>query len=406
MSREPESSDLIQTLSDLVALPSVNPMGRPVTGPEFFEYRVTDYLESFFRRLGVPYQRQTVEPKRDNIIARLDGATAPEVGGRVLMYEAHQDTVPVTGMTIEPWTPTIRDGRMYGRGACDIKGGLAAMLFAFARLARERPAGMPTVLMASTVNEENGFSGVKALCRLWDQPGSVVTRRPDAAVISEPTELSVVVAHKGVVRWRLHTSGRAAHASQPERGENAIYRMAPVLAALERYAREVVPQLGEHPLCGRPTLNVGTVQGGLSVNTVPDRATIEIDRRVLPGEDPRAAYEHVVDYLARSLAEPARIEHERPFMQTTGLADHDNGSLADSLVATARAVVGRSETIGVPYGTNAAATSAAGIPSVVFGPGSITEAHTADEWLALDQLELAAEVYYRFAAEGGLSPEA
>ena len=196
------------------------------------------------------------------------------------------------------------------------------MLFAFARLVRERPAGMPTVLMASTVNEENGFSGVKALCRMWDQPGSVVTRRPDAAVISEPTELSVVVAHKGVVRWRLHTRGRAAHASQPNRGENAIYRMAPVLAALERYAGEVVPQLGEHPLCGRPTLNVGTVQGGLSVNTVPDRATIEIDRRVLPGEDPQAAYEHVVDYLARSLGR-ARVDRARPALH----ADDRTGAI-------------------------------------------------------------------------------
>jgi len=401
MSRDPASSELIQTLSDLVALPSVNPMGRPVSGPEFLEYRVTDYLENFFRRLGVPYQRQTIEPKRDNIVARLDGHTPPAAGGRVLMYEAHQDTVPVTGMTIDPWTPTIRDGRMYGRGACDIKGGLAAMLTAFARLARERPAGMPTVLMASTVNEENGFTGVKALCRMWDQPGSVVSRRPDAAVISEPTELSVVVAHKGVVRWRIHTRGRAAHASQPSRGENAIYRLAPVLAALERYARDVVPQLSEHPLCGRPTLNVGTVQGGLSVNTVPDEAMIEIDRRVLPGEDPQSAYQHVVDYLARSVAEPGRIEHDRPFMQTTGLADNDNGPLADSLLTTVRGVAGRGEKIGVPYGTNAAATSAAGIPSVVFGPGSITEAHTADEWLALDQLELASEVYYRFAAEGG-----
>ncbi|HEX4146121.1 MAG TPA: M20 family metallopeptidase [Pirellulales bacterium] len=403
MNREPASSDLIKTLSDLVALPSVNPMGRPATGPEFFEYRVTDYLENFFRSLGVPYQRQTVEPKRDNIVARLDGDSA--AGDRVLLYEAHQDTVPVTGMTIEPWTPTIRDGRIYGRGACDIKGGLAAMLTAFARLVRERPAGMPTVLMASTVNEENGFSGVKALCRLWEQPGSVVTRRPDAAVISEPTELSVVVAHKGVVRWRLHTHGRAAHASQPERGENAIYRLTPVLAALERYAHEVVPQLNVHPLCGRPTLNVGTVQGGLSVNTVPDRATIEIDRRVSPGEDPRAAFDHVVDYLASALGNPAWIEHDRPFMQTTGLADDDNGPLADNLLKTVRSVVGRGEKIGVPYGTNASATNAAGIPSVVFGPGSITEAHTADEWLALDQLALAAEVYYRFAG-GGLRLEA
>jgi acetylornithine deacetylase len=257
---------------------------------------------------------------------------------------------------------------------------------------------MPTVVMAASVNEEHGFSGVKGLCRLWERPGNLLSRRPDAAVIAEPTELSVVVAHKGVVRWRLHTVGRAAHASRPEAGENAIYRLAPVLVALDTYARQVVPTLREHPLCGRPTLSVGTVQGGLSVNTVPDRATLEIDRRVLPGEDPEAAYQHVVDYLARTLEHPEWIVHDRPYMQTSGLADRDNGPLAERLLASARAVAGRGEKVGAVYGTNATATSAAGIPSVVFGPGSISQAHTADEWLALDQLALAAEVYYQFAA--------
>ncbi len=265
---------------------------------------------------------------------------------------------------------------------------------------------MPTVLMASTVNEEHGFSGIKALCHLWDEPGGFVARRPDAAVIAEPTELSVVVAHKGVLRWRLHTRGRAAHGSQPGRGDNAIYRLAPVLMALERYAREVLPRLAAHPLCGPPTLNVGTVTGGLSVNTVPDRATIEIDRRVLPGEDPRAAYQHVVDYLNDTLSTPEWMENDLPFMHPTGLADHDNAVLAETLLATVRGTVGRGERIGVPYGTNAAVTSAAGIPSVVFGPGSITEAHTADEWVSLDSVQFAAEVYYRFAAQGGLRPEA
>ncbi|HTU25803.1 MAG TPA: M20/M25/M40 family metallo-hydrolase, partial [Pirellulales bacterium] len=200
MNHQSASSELVATLSDLIALPSVNPMGRPADGPEFFEYRVTDYLERFFQRLGVPYARKTVEPKRDNIVARLDGDAASRAAERLLVFEAHQDTVPVVGMTIEPFTPTVRDGRIYGRGACDIKGGLAAMLTAFARLARERPAGRPTVVMASTVNEENGFSGAKALCRMWEEPGSIIPRRPDAVVVAEPTELSVVVAHKGVVR--------------------------------------------------------------------------------------------------------------------------------------------------------------------------------------------------------------
>ena len=161
--------DLTRTLSELVAIPSVNPMGKPVSGPEYFEYKVTDYLENLFRSLGLPCQRQRVDVKRENIVARLDGATPATEGGPLVLLEAHQDTVPVDGMTIEPWTPEVREGRLYGRGSCDIKGGMTAMLGALARLAVERPAGMPTIVMACTVNEEHGYSGATALThiRAW-----------------------------------------------------------------------------------------------------------------------------------------------------------------------------------------------------------------------------------------------
>jgi acetylornithine deacetylase len=392
--------DLTRTLSELVALPSVNPMGKPVSGPQYFEYRVTDYLEAFFRSLEIPFQRQLVEPKRENIVARLDGAVAPSEGGPLVMFEAHQDTVPVDGMTIEPWTPTIKDGRLYGRGSCDIKGGMTAMLGALARLAKERPAGMPTIVMACTVNEEHGYTGATALTKLWTQPGSIVPRRPDAAVIAEPTQLQVVVAHKGVVRWRCHARGRAGHSSQPHLGVNAIYRMAPILAALERYQHDVAATLGEHALCGRPTLSVGTIAGGLSVNTVPDRCTIEIDRRLLPREQPQTAYLHVIEYLSRELPEGVIVEHDPPFLIGLGLPDEANATVADAMDTAVRATGLPGGKIGVPFGTDAAPIAAAGVPSIVFGPGSIDQAHTADEWLPLDQLAAASEALYRFAARG------
>jgi len=394
------SLDLVETLSELVAIPSVNPMGRPLSGPEYFEHRVTEYLAGLFHRLKLPFQRQTVEPGRDNIIARLEGTPSPEQGGSLVLLEAHQDTVPVDGMTIDPWDPVIREGRLYGRGSCDIKGGMTAMLGALARLAEERPAGMPTILMACTVNEEHGFSGATALTQLWTgEKDSIIPRRPDAAIVAEPTLLDVVVAHKGAARWRLHTAGRAAHSSRPDRGDNAIYRMARVLTALETYARDVAPTGHEHALCGGPSLSVGTIQGGLSVNTVPDACAIEIDRRVVPGEDAAAAFQEVVDYLECSPELDFKPRHDTPFLGRP-LPDDDNGPLADRLAEVARRLFGRCDKIGVPYGTDASTIAAAGVPSVVFGPGSIDQAHTIDEWVELEQITKASEAIHEFIARG------
>jgi acetylornithine deacetylase len=256
--------------------------------------------------------------------------------------------------------------------------------------------------MACTVNEEHGYTGALALEKLWKEPGGLIPRRPDAAIVAEPTLLDVVVAHKGTVRWRCHTTGRAAHSSQPHLGDNAIFKMSRVLPALQRYQRDVAPHLGEHPLCGRPSLSVGTIHGGLSVNTVPDRCTIEIDRRLLPGEEPRHAYEAVLRFLADDPAIDFAPEHEAPFMQARGLPDDANHPLAERLLAAIEPVVGRRKKIGVPYGTDAATYHAMGIPSVVFGPGSIDQAHTADEWVAIEQLEAAVEAYYRMGESVGV----
>jgi len=394
--------DPVETLAQLVAIPSVNPMGRSVCGPPFFEERLTEHLERVFRRLGLAVERQQVAPGRENLIARLEGDVPPERGGRLILLDAHQDTVPVEGMTVEPFSPAIRDGRLYGRGACDAKGGMAAMLAAVALLADQRPPGMPTVLLSCTVNEEYGFSGAAALTRLWTGRSSgIVPRRPDVAVVAEPTGLEVVVAHKGVVRWKCHTTGRAVHSAEPQSGENAIYRMAHVLVAIDRHAREGIGGMASHPLCGPATLSVGTVHGGLSVNTVPDRCTIEIDRRLPPGEQPEEARRRLIDYLAGAVEPGSPPQHDPPFMEGLALSDEANRPLAERLSAVVREVVGGCRQVGVPYATNAAFFAAAGVPSVVFGPGRLEQAHTQDEWLPLSQLQQAAEVYYRFLRISG-----
>lgn len=383
----------VATLAELVAIPSVNPMGRDDLAASN-ESRLTDFLEKLFVQHKIGWQRQTTAPGRDNIVAVVEGSPRPDAGGTVLLFDAHQDTVPTDGMTVPPFEAIVRDGRLYGRGACDVKGPMAAMLAAVVRIAEEMPQRRPTLVLACTVNEEQGFTGVKELTSLWGRPGSIVPRRPDLAVVAEPTDHQVVVAHKGVVRWRCHAKGRAAHSSSPERGDSAIYRMARIVAAVERYEKEVLGAATPHRLCGPPTLNVGTIRGGASANIVPERCTIEIERRVCPGEDPQQARAAMIDYLDRA-AGPA--EHEPPYMTGLPMDEQLNGDLAAMVVRTAREAGVTSARIGVPYATDAAFLAAAGVPTVVFGPGSIAQAHTADEWIALDQVVLAAELYYRLA---------
>jgi len=268
------------------------------------------------------------------------------------------------------------------------------------------------VILACTINEEHGFTGATHWAATYSgkRPDSghgpevappagrseLLPRVPDAVIVAEPTKLNVVVAHKGAARWRCTTRGIATHSSQPHLGDNAIYHMARVLPVLEQYAKEVVPKLASHPLCGHPTLSVGLISGGISVNTVPDGCTIEIDRRVLPVENAQAALTHCLDYLQSKLGDGVPVVHEPPFMLTRGLADSDNGELADRLGSVIRRHGGPGERIGVPFGTDAPHFAATGCPTVVFGPGSIDQAHTADEWIDLDQLKTAAEILYDF----------
>jgi acetylornithine deacetylase ArgE len=379
-------SETTRLLRDLVALPSVNPMGRAMPEEIVFEHRVTAYLENFFRGLGVPYERQTVAPQRDNIVARWQSPAAR----RTLMLEAHQDTVPTDHMTIDPFGARIEAGRLYGRGACDIKGGMAAMLAAFARLVREKPRGAANMLMACSVDEEHTFLGVQRLVQNGLQA--------DMAVVAEPTQLHIVHAHKGVVRWHLETAGRSCHSSAPEQGQNAIYRMGRVLGAIERYAEQLRASRTD-PLLGPPTLSVGRIDGGTSVNTVPDRCRIEIDRRVIPGEDPLAAPAQLTAFLRQELGSELTFTCSAPWMSKGALSPQGSEDLVARLGRAIDAVTGSHWVFAVPYGTDASTIAQAGIPAVVFGPGDIARAHTCDEWVPLDEVEQASEILYRLACQ-------
>jgi acetylornithine deacetylase/succinyl-diaminopimelate desuccinylase family protein len=377
---------LPELLAELVRRPSVNPMGRSdLPSDILYESRVTAFLEHELRNIPCEFRRQFVQPGRDNLIATY---TPPGPAPFTVLFEAHQDTVPVDAMTIDPFGAMIEGGRLYGRGSCDVKAGVAVMLSALRRLVREKPAGSTKVTVAFTVDEENGGLGIQELMKSG--------ARADFAIIAEPTLLNIVNAHKGVARWALETTGTACHSSRPELGVNAVYRMAKLLRGIEEYA-EKLRRLPAHAELGPRTLSVGRINGGVSPNTVPDRCIANLDRRLIPGETYESATADLNSFL-RSLPEV-----DFPFSLTSSspgclpLSPELSVDLVQRFGSTIDSVVGTHKVHSVPFGTDASTVAAVGIPALVFGPGDIAQAHTKDEWIDLAQLEPAAEILFRFA---------
>jgi acetylornithine deacetylase len=350
---------------------------------------MTAYLDAFFRDLDVSVDRQMVFDGRENVVARY---RAPG-SRRTILFDAHQDTVPIDGMTIEPFVPRVEGNRLYGRGACDIKGGMAAMLTAFARLVRERPRGSASVIIACTVDEEFTHKGSSYLA---EHPTEA-----EVAIVTEPTMLDVVNCHKGAIRWKIRTRGVACHSSRPELGDNAIYRMAPLLSALADYAASLA-RSNPDPVLGPPTFSIGRIEGGQSVNVVPDWCEIEVDRRLIPGEDALQCKEEVRQVLQARAGSLDSIEISAPWINFPALSSHGSERWVEAVCSALAGTLGRRPKVaGVPYGTDAGALGATGLPCLVFGPGDIAQAHTKDEWADLDQVRTAAEAYYQIACALG-----
>ncbi|MBI3680582.1 MAG: ArgE/DapE family deacylase [Acidobacteria bacterium] len=369
-------SPVIETLADLVRINSVNPAyegGKP-------EAEIAGFVERFFRERGIETRRQEVFPGRPNLIAALPGRNP----ARRIVFEAHTDTASVAGMSIPPFEPAISNGRLHGRGACDTKAGLAAMMHALAALKREGHVPPCEVWVVAAADEEYSYRGVLRLCD---------GLRAVAAVASEPTGLRCVIASKGCVRWRVTCRGKAAHSSKPHLGINAIAHMAQVVLAIEADTKTLGTV--SHPLVGSPTCNVGVIRGGTQVNMVPDSCTIEIDRRLIPGEDTS----HVLDHyrqilLAVKIGLPeldARMEP--PMLEDVPLEtplDSPVAALASHILADMGL---DGEFLGVPFGSDASKLSRRGIPSIVIGPGSIDQAHASVEYVECEQVERAFEFY-------------
>lgn len=369
---------LTELLRRLVATDSMNPS--LVSGASG-EGAVARLLADACEAAGLDVRIDEVAPARVNVVARLTGRRK----GRRLLFNGHMDTVDVAGMR-DPFSAQIGGGRLYGRGAYDMKGSLAAMVEAGRAVAAHGlPAG--ELVLAFVVDEEYESLGTTDLVRR-----ELAAHPADGAIVTEPTALEVCVAHKGFVWVRIETSGRAAHGSRYEQGDDAIARMGHVLAALDRLDREVLPQR-THPLLGRPSVHASTIAGGLGLSTYPDRCVLEVERRTLPGEgddDVVAELRGLVDEAR--LASPGLSGRVELLLSRPPFEVRPDAPVVQALSASAQAVRGcPSRLIGDSPWFDAALLGQAGIPTVMFGPAG-AGAHAAEEWVDLSSVVTCAEV--------------
>jgi len=358
---------VIDLLRDLVAIDSVNPSLVPGAAGEA---QIAAVVADRLRQIGLDVHVSEVAPGRPNVVGVLEGRAA----GRTLMFCGHVDTVGVEGMA-SPFDPEIRSGRLYGRGAQDMKGGVAAMIDA-ARMAVERGFEKGRLIIAAVVDEEFASIGADAIATSWSADGAVVT---------EPTDLQVAIGHKGFAWIDVETLGRAAHGSRPKDGRDAILRMGRVLQRLESLDRELQART-PHPVMGTGSLHASIVNGGRELSSYPDRCQLQMERRTIPGETGTLAETEVVRILQELTREDpefeatARLTFARPPYELD--ASHP---LVECLIGAARRAGCGTGTIGMSFWTDAAVLASAGIPSVLFGPGG-AGLHSVQEYVTVSDV--------------------
>lgn len=352
---------------ELVRIPSVNPDGDPGT-PQTGEAACAGWLAEFLAAAGAESELREVMPGRPNVVARFP---SDRPGKPRILFAPHTDTVSVTGMVIEPFSGEIRDGRLFGRGATDTKGPMASMLAALVAASPAIPVLPYEIWFAGLMGEEAGQHGARALSQ----------QEEFAFVIAgEPTGLDVVHAHKGSAWLSLRTTGVAVHASRPEAGVNAIYKMCEAVDAIRE---DVIPALSKlsDPVLGQPTASVGTIAGGSKVNIVPGSCCAGVDLRTIPGQDVSA-----VEKILR-----ARV----PDIEITTAVSHP--LFTDPAHPLIRALQRcGANLVCAPWFCDAAVFASKGCPAIAMGPGSITQAHTRDEFIALADLEKGVEFFLKF----------
>jgi acetylornithine deacetylase/succinyl-diaminopimelate desuccinylase family protein len=358
---------VISLLRDLVAIDSVNPSlvpGAAGEGP------IADFIESHLRRLGLDVEKQDAAPGRPNVVGVLEGSKP----GPSLMFCGHIDTVGVSGMAA-PFDPAERDGRIYGRGSQDMKGGVAAMIDAV-RVARDRGFSAGRLIIAAVVDEEFGSIGADALVTAWSA---------DSAIVTEPTDLQIGIAHKGFAWAAVETHGRAAHGSRPREGRDAILMMGRALQRFEQLDR--VLQAGRsHPLLGTASLHASIIEGGRELSSYPALCRLKLERRTLPGEDGETLRQEIQEILTTLAQEDPEFSAAMELMFARPAYEIPaDAALPEALSAAARRSGVRAPTVGMSFWTDAAVLGRAGIPSVLFGPGG-AGLHSAEEFVTVAEV--------------------
>jgi acetylornithine deacetylase/succinyl-diaminopimelate desuccinylase-like protein len=357
---------LTHLLADLVSIPSVNPIAVGFEDPKITgEERCAKFIGDFARKCGADVSFRYELPKRPTVICKLTAKGAK----RTVAFGPHTDTVSVANMTIDPFKPVIRGGRMYGRGTCDTKGSCAIMLSAFARAAKENLAAKikTNIYFIGLMGEESGNDGVVEYCK--HEP------KLDFVIVGEATFPHIVYTHKGAFWFKVTTKGVSAHGSNPHLGENAIERMTDVVDYLRNEYTPAASKL-RHSVLGRSTVNIGQIRGGAQINIVPDHCEMFVDHRTLPLLQSHPAILRKLTSDLKRWGIRATIERYR---DCPPLATNPKLPFVQSFHRIARSVAPTGQLKGAAYFTDAAIFARSGSPAIVFGPGNIAQAHTKDE---------------------------
>jgi len=383
-------SELTNLLSDLVAINSINPDLVPGGAGEG---DIADFIASWGRDAGLEVHVQDAAPKRPNVILIARGGSAVSTrrgGGRSLMLNAHTDTVGVSDMDA-PFQPVIRGGRLYGRGAYDMKSGLASCMLAL-KAAREMDL-RGDVMLSAVVDEEYGSLGTEALLAEWERWPA------DAVLIAEPTELEISIAHRGFVWLDIETFGVAAHGSRPHLGVDAIAKMGKVLVALDAHDRAMRAR-PTHDLLGSGSLHTSLINGGEEISMYPAHCRLQVERRTIPG-DTRSSVEAETQVILDEIAaaDPDFKAESKATFARSPYHIEATDPLVQQLKRVAEARLGRAVSlIGSSWWMDSALFGDNGIPTVVLGPVG-AGAHAIEEWVDLASVERCQEIYIDLIAD-------